>query len=264
MSQLEPRRSHTCGVAECENSFQIPQPVQLNFTRYPLIISMHTSFSSRNSSCHNLIQKQLLICAATLLQLAICLAIMSETSSTAGKHWSDEEVNHLLDRLAKWQREGDYGDGGNFPQSAFTAASQYLRTKGFTRTRPQCQSKYGGVRTYVLYLLHDRVFTRFSAQGNPQGHIHICEQHLRHSLGQHEGREHHWRCCKEDLGVALDDQGMCTIFLILFPVLIPVFFSIERNWHEEFQERGMELVGQNGGGQSRSNCRRRTCILTTC
>lgn len=114
------------------------------YGRHPLIISMH---ASPHFSHHRLIQQRLVIYSAIILQLATCLAIMSEASSTSGKHWSDEEVNEMLDRLSEWRRDGNYGDGGNFPSTAFTAVSQHLRGKGFQRTRQQCQSKYSGVRT---------------------------------------------------------------------------------------------------------------------
>ncbi|KZP05031.1 hypothetical protein FIBSPDRAFT_967635 [Athelia psychrophila] len=71
---------------------------------------------------------------------------MSETSSTSGKHWTDEETEHLLNRLIEWRQGGRVGDGNNPPKSAFTAASVYLATKGFTRSQSQCSSKWGTLK----------------------------------------------------------------------------------------------------------------------
>lgn len=87
--------------------------------------------------------------SSVILLLASRLAIMSETSTNnAGKHWTDDEVDHMLDRLAEWRTVGKVGDGGNFTGPAFTAVCQYLATKGYTRTSKQCISKWGTVRIF--------------------------------------------------------------------------------------------------------------------
>lgn len=99
---------------------------------------------------YRLQRRRRIICAAALssalLHLAMATAVLSENSSTSGKHWSNLEIEHLLDRLIELRINGVQGDGNNFPATSFTAASSYLAGKGFTRTAKQCSSKYATVR----------------------------------------------------------------------------------------------------------------------
>lgn len=127
---------------------------------------------------------------AAFVQLSSCFALMSETSSaaattTAGKHWSDVEINHLLDRLIEWRTGGKFGDGGNFPQSAYTAASVYLISKGFARTPKQCDSKYSQVCD-LFSVFRECVLTISSDLGQepPQSYLCLHHQDIGNSLGQ--------------------------------------------------------------------------------
>lgn len=146
-------------------------------------------------SPHRLRQKKLAVTAvaitAAFVQLSSCLALMSETSSaapassTAGKHWSDIEINHLLDRLIEWRMGGKVGDGGNFLQSAYTAASVYLISKGFARTLKQCESKYGQVGDLVSVFRECVLTINFNlAQEPSQSYLYLHHQDIGNSLGQ--------------------------------------------------------------------------------
>lgn len=116
-----------------------------------VLISMRMNVACPRKLQRNRLALYTVALSSLLVHLASCLALMSQTSSNnAGKHWSDDEVDHMLDRLAEWRTVGKVGDGGNFTTPAFTAASRYLATKSYTRTMKQCKSKYNAVSGLVI------------------------------------------------------------------------------------------------------------------